>query len=114
MIPKSLAKRRGHRRADDGNFAEVPVHAEGRYQIKGLGDGQPHAGAVHRGFVSTRLPVHFDKPSNYGCDQAVFPTASTFVIQGMMPGHTIIGVSPNKQKQKVVKILYGGRDVLTS
>ena len=51
---------------------------------------------------------------DYDCDQAIFPTASTFVIQGMMPGHTMIGLSPNKEKQKVVKILYNGRDILTS
>jgi len=51
---------------------------------------------------------------DYDCDQAVFPTKSTFIIQGMMPGHTMIGLSPNKEKQKVVKILYGGRDILTS
>jgi hypothetical protein len=51
---------------------------------------------------------------DYDCDQAIFPTTSTFMIQGMMPGHTLIGLSPNKEKQKVVKILYGGRDILTS
>ena len=51
---------------------------------------------------------------DYDCDQAVFPTRSTFIIQGMMPGHTMIGLSPNKEKQKVVKILSGGRDILTS
>ena len=51
---------------------------------------------------------------DYGCDQAIFPTTSTFLIQGMMPGHTMIGLSPNKEKQKVVKILYDGRDILTS
>ena len=31
-----------------------------------------------------------------------------------MPGHTLIGLSPNKEKQKVVKILSGGRDILAS
>jgi beta-lactamase regulating signal transducer with metallopeptidase domain/protein involved in polysaccharide export with SLBB domain len=51
---------------------------------------------------------------DYDCDQAIFPTTSTFIIQGMMPGHTMIGLSPNKEKQKVVKILYDGRDILTS
>ena len=51
---------------------------------------------------------------DYDCDQAIFPTTSSFIIQGMMPGHTLIGLSPNKEKQKVVKVLYGGRDILTS
>ncbi len=31
-----------------------------------------------------------------------------------MPGHTLIGLSPKKEKQKVVKILYDGRDILTA
>ena len=43
-----------------------------------------------------------------------FPTKSTFVIQGMMPGNTTIGFLPNKERQKVLKILYGGRDILKS
>ncbi len=51
---------------------------------------------------------------DYDCDQAVFPTRSTFLIQGMMPGHTMIGLSPKKENQKVVKILYDGRDILES
>jgi len=51
---------------------------------------------------------------DYDCDQAIFPTKSTFIIQGMMPGHTMIGLSPNKEKQKVVKILYNGQDIMES
>jgi hypothetical protein len=51
---------------------------------------------------------------DYDCEQAVFPTASTFVIQGMMPGHTMIGLSPNKERQTVAKILYQGRDILAA
>ena len=51
---------------------------------------------------------------DYDCDQAVFPTTSTFIIQGMMPGHTMIGFSTNKENQKVVNILYDGRDILDS
>ena len=43
-----------------------------------------------------------------------FPTTSTFIIQGMMPGHTIISFSPCKEKQKVVKILHNGQDILKS
>ncbi|MGO9113542.1 MAG: M56 family metallopeptidase [Thermoguttaceae bacterium] len=43
-----------------------------------------------------------------------FPTKSTFMIQGMMPGNTTIGFLPNQERQKVVKILYDGRDILKS
>ena len=42
----------------------------------------------------------------------IFPTKSTFVIQGMMPGHTMIGFSPNKEGQKVVKILHDGDSIM--
>jgi len=66
--------------------------------------------SVKKGFPGAFLLGEGD----YDCDQAVFPTMSTFIIQGMMPGHTTIGLSPNKEKQKVVKILHDGRDILKS
>ena len=44
----------------------------------------------------------------------VFPTKSTFVIPGMKPGHTMLHFSPAKERQKVVKILVDGKDVLKS
>jgi beta-lactamase regulating signal transducer with metallopeptidase domain len=64
---------------------------------------------VARAFPGTFLHGEGD----YDCDQAIFPTANTFLIQGLMPGHTLVGLSPNKERQKVVKILYQGRDVRT-
>jgi hypothetical protein len=44
----------------------------------------------------------------------LFLTKSTFIIQGMMPGHTRIGFSPQKEGLGVVKILHDGRDVTAS
>jgi beta-lactamase regulating signal transducer with metallopeptidase domain len=64
---------------------------------------------VARAFPGTFLHGEGD----YDCDQAIFPTTNTFLIQGLMPGHTLVGLSPNKERQKVVKILYQGRDVRT-
>jgi hypothetical protein len=43
-----------------------------------------------------------------------FPTKSTFLIQGMMPGKTLITFLPNKEGHKVVKILYDGKDIMQS
>jgi hypothetical protein len=48
----------------------------------------------------------------YTSGEMIFPTKSTFVIQGMMPGHTMIGFSPNKEGQKVVKILHDGDNIM--
>ena len=50
----------------------------------------------------------------YDSGEMIFPTKSAFVIQGMMPGPTMIGFSPNKEGQKVAKILLNGQDVMTS
>ena len=50
----------------------------------------------------------------YDNAQMLFPTKSTFIIQGLMPAHTMLGFSPQKEKQKVVKILYDGRDIMKS
>jgi beta-lactamase regulating signal transducer with metallopeptidase domain len=48
----------------------------------------------------------------YESSQMIFPTKSTFLIQGMMPGRTMIGFSPNKEGQMVVKILHDGQDIM--
>jgi hypothetical protein len=46
--------------------------------------------------------------------QMLFPTKSTFVIQGMMPGHTILSFMPQKEGQKLAEIRYEGHDVKDS
>ena len=43
-----------------------------------------------------------------------FPTESTFVIYGMQPGTTKLEFLPCKERQKVLKIMYDGRDVQES
>lgn len=43
-----------------------------------------------------------------------FPTETTFILQGLMPGQTTLGFLPNKEGQKVLKILHDGQDVLES
>jgi beta-lactamase regulating signal transducer with metallopeptidase domain len=50
----------------------------------------------------------------YNDSQMLYPTKNTFVIQGMMAGKTMIGFSPQKEGQKVVKILHNGQDVMKS
>ena len=47
---------------------------------------------------------------DYDYGEMIFPTKSTFIIQGLMPGHATFQFSP----QKVTKILHGGRDILES
>jgi hypothetical protein len=51
---------------------------------------------------------------DYESDQMLFPTPNTFLIQGLMPGHVEISFRPQKERQKVVKILYDGRDIQKS
>jgi protocatechuate 3,4-dioxygenase beta subunit len=50
----------------------------------------------------------------YKTGDMLFPTKNTFIIQGMMPGHTMMTFAPQKEGQKVVKILYDGRDIQKS
>ncbi len=51
---------------------------------------------------------------DYHRGEMIFPTKSTFIIQGMMPGQTRLSFSPLKEGQKVLKILQGGRNVMES
>ena len=48
---------------------------------------------------------------NYYGGQMIFPTKSTFIIQGMMPGQTMMSFYPKKEKCEVVGILCNGRDI---
>jgi hypothetical protein len=50
----------------------------------------------------------------YADGRMVFPTNNTFIIQGMMPGHTTFEFLPQKEGQEVLKILHGGQDILYS
>jgi hypothetical protein len=49
---------------------------------------------------------------DYTGGQMLFPTESTFVIQGMMPGNTMIGFSPKKERTEVSEILHNGRNIM--
>ena len=40
-----------------------------------------------------------------------FPTASTFVIEGMLPGQTVLSFDPKASDLVVQSILYKGQDV---
>jgi hypothetical protein len=51
---------------------------------------------------------------DYDRSEIVFPTKSTFVFQSLKPGYTFIEFLPQKEGQKVVKILFNGQDVLKS
>ena len=48
---------------------------------------------------------------DYGSADMLFPAMNTFVIEGMMPGKTIINFSPKKEGCKVSEILYNGRNI---
>ncbi len=51
---------------------------------------------------------------DYTGSHMFFPTKSTFVIQGMMSGKTMIRFSPKKENQEVVKILHDGQNIMES
>jgi hypothetical protein len=49
---------------------------------------------------------------DYNGSQMIFPTESTFVIQGVMPGDTMISFVPKKEGCDVVDILYHGQSIM--
>ena len=53
--------------------------------------------------------LHFGS-GDYSDGELIFPTKSTFIVQGMMPGHTTFRFEP----QKVAKILHAGQNILDS
>lgn len=55
-----------------------------------------------------------DGEGNYADSRMLFPTTSTFLVEGLLPGRTQIELSPRKEGQQVRKILYSGRDIMAS
>jgi hypothetical protein len=51
---------------------------------------------------------------SYADGRMLFPTDSTFLVQGLLPGHTQIELSPHREGQQVMKILCQGRDIMAS
>jgi len=51
---------------------------------------------------------------DYTGAQMILTTKSTFVIQGVMPGQTMISFSPKKEGQEVLEILYNGENIMKS
>jgi len=49
---------------------------------------------------------------DYYDGQMIFPTKSTFIIQGMMPGQTMMSFYPKKEKCEVVGILCNGQGIM--
>ena len=49
---------------------------------------------------------------DYSGGSMIFPTTSSFILQGMMPGATMISFSPKKEGQEVKEILYNGENIM--
>ena len=48
---------------------------------------------------------------DYGSGDMIFPTPATFILQGLLPGNTIIGFEPKREGQVVKQILHRGQDI---
>ncbi len=48
---------------------------------------------------------------DYERGDMIFPTPSTFIIQGMLPGTILLSFTPQKERQEVLKILYNSQDI---
>jgi hypothetical protein len=51
---------------------------------------------------------------DYAIGNMVFPSASSFVINGTKPGKIFLNFNPSTKGKKVSKILYQGKDVRES
>ena len=51
---------------------------------------------------------------DYNDGQMLFPTQSTFIIQGMMPGQTMLSFYPKKEESEVVGIPHNGQNTMVT
>jgi beta-lactamase regulating signal transducer with metallopeptidase domain len=49
---------------------------------------------------------------DYASGEMIFPTKSTFIFQGMMPGQTMINFAPKAEGLEVEEILYNGQNIM--
>jgi hypothetical protein len=82
-------------RSSTGSFSLTDFR--NKYRSKDVRRGS--GGAFHR------------DQGDYKSAQMLFPARNTFVVEGMMPGKTIISFSPKKEGCKVSEILYHGRNI---
>jgi hypothetical protein len=91
-------------------ITEGSKEPEGKPSWSGLPNKYGAQGVEDGGSPVFYIPGEGD----YDRSEMVFPTRSTFVFQSMKPGHTRITFSPQKEGQKVIKILHDGRDIMKS
>ncbi|MHC4586792.1 MAG: M56 family metallopeptidase [Planctomycetota bacterium] len=83
-------------RSSTGSFSLTDFRNKHRPKDIRRGSG----GSFHRG------------QGDYMSDQMLFPAKNTFVVEGMMPGKTIISFSPKKEGCKVLEILNNGQNIM--
>jgi beta-lactamase regulating signal transducer with metallopeptidase domain len=94
---------------DEQRNQQEPQHY-GSFTLTGFGNKYRPHDSVRASGVSFSLGA-----GNYReGGRMLFPTKSTFLIQGLMPGHTVLSFSPQKEKQTVLKILHNGHDIMKS
>jgi beta-lactamase regulating signal transducer with metallopeptidase domain/protocatechuate 3,4-dioxygenase beta subunit len=77
-----------------GKNIQMYSGAPNRYSAKGLTD-----------------TVFHDGEGDYETERMIFPTPSSFTIEGMIPGKTILEFFPQTKGQTVKEILYNGKNI---
>lgn len=76
------------------------------------GQGSSWSGSASRYTVAEKKPVTFIGGSgDYHFEEMSFPTTSTFLIEGMLPGSTFVKFEPKASDLMVQSILYKGKDI---
>lgn len=90
-----------------------PSYGYAHHQPKSDSHGGTWSGRANRYRVAERKkqPGFSGGAGDYEDEQMDFPTASTFIVEGMLPGQTLLNFDPKTSGLAVQSILYKGQDV---
>jgi hypothetical protein len=95
----------------EAHVTKDPKEPERRYSSSWSGLPNKHGA---QGVRESSAVFYIPGEGEYDRGEMVFPTRSTFVFQGMKPGHTLITLSPQEEGKKVIRILHNGQDIRKS
>ncbi|MFB0554328.1 MAG: M56 family metallopeptidase [Phycisphaerae bacterium] len=101
---------------EDGNPIEIDRSAWGsayrRYDPNSTKTIYTWIGVRNRYSTAGLTSVYFHaSEGDYEDERMIFPTPSSFIIEGMIPGRTILFFNPRIRSQAVKEILYNGENI---
>jgi len=101
---------------ENGNPIEIPRNASGDAWIPSPPENFTSYTRAPNKYRTKGLTytTFFTGEGDYNCEQMIFPTPSSFIIQGVIPGNIHFNFYSRTQSQSVKEILHDGQNITES